>query len=207
MTQPLMRSACPIITRQPPYLPEEPQFVSVPVWGMIETQLHTGMRQGEVMTMRGCDLNVSGAVWEYSPDSHKTEHHGRRRMVFIGPKAQAVLREFLKTEIAAYLFRPVDARKERKGKRRFRERYTSDSYNSAIRRGIQKANRERSEAGEMEIPHWHPNQLRHTAGTLVRREFGLDAARTVLGHSSAAVTEIYAEMDMAKAAEIAAKIG
>ena len=35
------------------------------------------------------------------------------------------------------------------------------------------------------IPHWHPNQLRHNAATRLRREFGLDMARAVLGHSSA----------------------
>lgn len=32
--------------------------------------------------------------------------------------------------------------------------------------------------------HWHPHQLRHNAGTYIRREFGLDVARVILGHSS-----------------------
>ena len=52
-----------------------------------------------------------------------------------------------------------------------------------------------------------PNQLRHNAGTFLRKEFGLDAAQVVLGHRSAAVTEIYAELDQLKAADIMAKIG
>ena len=56
--------------------------------------------------------------------------------------------------------------------------------------------------------HWHPNQLRHTSGTNVRKKFGLEAARCMLGHKMAAVSEIYAsEFDEAKAAEIAVKIG
>ena len=56
-------------------------------------------------------------------------------------------------------------------------------------------------------PKWHPHQLRHNAATRLRREFGLDVARAVLGHSSPVVTEVYAELDQAKAAEAMAKIG
>ena len=33
--------------------------------------------------------------------------------------------------------------------------------------------------------HWHPNQLRHTHGTRVRKEYGLEAAQVVLGHARA----------------------
>jgi len=54
---------------------------------------------------------------------------------------------------------------------------------------------------------WHPHQLRHNAATYLRKQFGLEAARVVLGHRSAAVTEIYAEMDKMKAAEIMEKAG
>lgn len=54
---------------------------------------------------------------------------------------------------------------------------------------------------------WHPHQLRHNAATRLRKEFGIEAARVVLGHSSAAVTEIYAEVDKAKAADVMRRIG
>ena len=55
---------------------------------------------------------------------------------------------------------------------------------------------------------WHPRQLRHTAGTLIRREFGLDAAQLALGHSSAKVTDaVYAERDMARVIEVMRRIG
>ena len=40
------------------------------------------------------------------------------------------------------------------------------------------------------------NRLRHTAGTEVRKAFGLEAAQCVLGHSRADVTQIYAERDL-----------
>jgi site-specific recombinase XerC len=52
-----------------------------------------------------------------------------------------------------------------------------------------------------------PNQLRHNAATAIRKQFGIEAARTVLGHGSAAVTEIYAAMDLARASEVMARIG
>ena len=54
---------------------------------------------------------------------------------------------------------------------------------------------------------WSPNQLRHAAGTEIRRRFGLEAAQVILGHAKADVTQVYAERDMATAAEVMRKIG
>lgn len=55
--------------------------------------------------------------------------------------------------------------------------------------------------------HWSPNQLRHTAATMLRKQFGIEAARVVLGHGSAQVTEVYAELDLGRAQEIMARVG
>ena len=57
------------------------------------------------------------------------------------------------------------------------------------------------------IPLWTPGQLRHNAATIVRREFGLEAAQLLLGHAKADVTQLYAEVNELKAIEIAEKIG
>jgi len=54
---------------------------------------------------------------------------------------------------------------------------------------------------------WHPHQLRHTAATAIRRQFGLEAAQTILGHASLSMTELYAEQNSDAARKIAAKIG
>jgi site-specific recombinase XerC len=54
---------------------------------------------------------------------------------------------------------------------------------------------------------WSPNPLRHTAATEIRRQFGLEAAQVTLGHSNANVTQIYAERDLSKAAEIMRQVG
>ena len=55
--------------------------------------------------------------------------------------------------------------------------------------------------------HWHPHQLRHNAATELRKEFGIEAARIILGHHSAAVTEIYAEKDEEEAIMAVMKVG
>ena len=55
---------------------------------------------------------------------------------------------------------------------------------------------------------WSPHRLRKTAGTEIRRLFGLEAAQLTLGHSSAVVTDaVYAERDMAKVIEVIRAVG
>lgn len=52
---------------------------------------------------------------------------------------------------------------------------------------------------------WSPNQLRHAFATNMRKQVGLEATRTMMGHTSAVVTEIYAEADYKTEAKIMAK--
>jgi integrase len=202
--------------------------VSRQVWAMVELQRLTGARPGEITIMRTCDLVTSGRIWEYKPSSHKSEHRGKDRVIFLGPRAQEVLRPWLRTDLESFLFQPREAMVELWAQRRTarktkmtpsqaartrvkrpgktpRDRYTTTSYSRAIREGIKKANRGRKP--DEQIPHWSVHQLRHSAATRLRREFGLDVARAVLGHSSPAVTELYAELDHAKAAAAMEQIG
>jgi len=218
-------------------------FLSRQVASMVELQLLTGARSGEIVIIRGIDLDTSGAVWLYKPSAHKTAYRGHSRVIAIGPKAQAVLRPWLRLNVEDYLFQPREAdaafrqqqravrkskvqpSQEHRAKAHPRKKpgrcYTSRSYQQAIAKGIEKANRaracepckakhsaERCDACRANaIPHWHPHQLRHTTATEIRRAAGLDAARAVLGHTSPVVTEVYAELDVAAAVEVMAKIG
>jgi site-specific recombinase XerD len=50
-------------------------------------------------------------------------------------------------------------------------------------------------------------QLRHTAGTLIRKKFGLEASQAVLGHAERSVTQVYSEVDLAAARNVMAEIG
>jgi integrase len=98
--------------------------------------------------------------------------------------------------------------------------YTPSSYANAVARGVAKANASRACGAcrglrpgdrcglcKAAVPHFHPHQLRHAKATEIRREAGIDAGRAVLGHRSPQVTETYAAIDMAKAAEVIARLG
>src|SRR5262245_41669038 len=74
--------------------------------GMRELQRDTGMRPGEVCAIRWCDINMTGEVWFYRPTQHKTRHRGKSRVIALGPKAQAVLKQFPTSNPTDYLFNP-----------------------------------------------------------------------------------------------------
>ena len=57
------------------------------------------------------------------------------------------------------------------------------------------------------VPGWSPNQLRHAAATAVRARFGVEAARTTLGHADLSTTLIYAERDLELAVRVALELG
>jgi integrase len=90
--------------------------VSPQVRAMIELQLVTGMRPGEVCAMRGRELDTAaGRLWTYKPARHKTAHHGYTRLIYLGPRAQQILRPFLKpADPDAYLFSPAEADRARR---------------------------------------------------------------------------------------------
>src|SRR5262249_35187416 len=102
------------------------------------------------------------------------------------------------------------------------ERYTTRSYYHAVpaagapadhaarpqaTKAAREADREPPAAGVVFVPPWHPNQLRHARATEVRRRFGLEAAQVALGHSSADVTQVYAERDLGLAVRVAQAMG
>lgn len=103
------------------------------------------------------------------------------------------------------------------------ERYDTNSYRHAIHRACDKTfphpklgSRLRNDMTIVQITElkkWQsdhrcsPNQLRHAAATEIRKQFGLEAAQIILGHSAADVTQVYAERDLAKGIEVARRIG
>jgi len=118
------------------------------------------------------DLDMTDKIWIYTPKSHKMQHRGRERIIYIGSRAQAVIHSFLKEDLTAYLFSPIEAEKKRNARRRanrkspmtpsqskrkpkknqqnpLRDHYSKDSYRHAIQRACDKAG----------VPRWSPNQL------------------------------------------------
>lgn len=165
-----------------PHLPHQ-------VADMVRLQRLTGMRPGEVVVMRPCDVNRTKQVWEYRPTDHKMEHRERERTIFIGPQAQVVLRPYLLREATTFCFAPRRLTKE--------GRYTTCSYRATVHRACTAEG----------VPKWNVNQLRHSLATDIRSKYGLEAAAAVLGHAKMDVTEIYAEKDLARAAEIMQLMG
>lgn len=85
------------------------KHVSAQVDAMINLQLVTGMRPGEVRAMRPADIDMNGHVWLYQPEEHKTVYRGKKKTVYLGPKAQGIIRPFLKNRpTTAYFFSPAE---------------------------------------------------------------------------------------------------
>jgi integrase len=239
-------------------------YLSRQVNALIDLQLFTGARCGELVIMRPIDIDMTSkdGVWRYRPTRHKMEHFGKDRTIYLGPRAQTVIRPFLMDRRTdEYMFRPRDAENERRARltlarktpvscgntvgsnrretpnRKPGEHYTAPSYYSAIMRACDEAfpppehlrprkegrglnetvaemmarltPAERAELKAWRKAHrWHPHQLRHNAGTNIRKEFGLEAAQLVLGHSSALITDaVYAERDSDRTVNVIRQMG
>jgi integrase len=191
--------------------------LSPQVAAMIQLQHLCGARPQEVVSIRPCEVDTTGEVWLYQPRGHKMEHFDRRKVIMLGPQAQAVLRPWLDRDAETYCFVPAETsawhyRRLRRGspsatpegvgeakvmKLRPGLKYTRHSYRVAVQRACKRAG----------IPAWSPRQLRHTRATLIRQAYGLEAAKAVLGHADTKITEIDAERDLELAMRIMREIG
>jgi integrase len=85
-------------------------FVSPVVAAMIMLQRLSGMRAGEIVIMRPCDIDTSsGDIFIYEPSDHKGRWRGHRKHIPLGPEAQKILQPFLNRDPRAFLFSPQEA--------------------------------------------------------------------------------------------------
>lgn len=189
---------------------------------MVDLQLLTGARPGELCILRPMDVDRSNSnLWQYRPSRHKNERRGQDRVIYIGPRAQRLLAPFLDRPATDFAFSPDEGERERRQarhearvtplqygnrpgtnrkaspRRRPQDRYHTSSYRRAIYRACDAA----------DVPQWSPNQLRHNFATWIRAKHGVDVAATLLGHSKVETTQIYAEQNHAKAREIVRMVG
>lgn len=198
-------------------LPHLPQVVA----DMVRVQRLTGARPGEVCRLTTGSIDTTGAVWLARLTRHKTAHHGHQRIIAIGPQAQAILRPYLRTDLEAPLFSPRDSEAARLAQRQAARKtpqscgnvpgsnrvrrpkrvpgtaYTASSYGHAVARGCKTGN----------LAHWHPNQLRHSRATELRKLGGIEMAQVALGHARADVTQLYAERNLSLAVDAARATG
>jgi integrase len=183
---------------------------------MLQVQRLAGMRPDEVTIIRPCDIDRSGPVWVYRPDSHKLEWLDQEKEILLGPKAQELLTPWIVgREPTQYLFSPrevavanareLEKRRKRPGAKKVRiskarpprDHYDDRGYRQAVIRACRRAG----------VPQWSPGRLRHSAGTDVRRKYGAEAAQLVLGHRNLSTTEIYAEKNREQYEQIMKEIG
>lgn len=178
---------------------------------LIDLQLFSDARSGELVKLTTAMLDRSTDVWTANLKSHKTSRHGHTRTLYFGPKSQLILRRYVN-----------DAAKDR---RLFP--ITRCAYCRAITRAcdvafgmpvhLRKIPRKLAEAEKVKLRKeasewraencWTPHWLRHTTTTRVVDEFDEESAQVMAGHSKAETTRGYTSFAQAKAFEVARKIG
>ncbi len=195
------------------------------VRAMTELQELVGARPGEICRLRGAEVHQGGrvrvggrevefgaGVWVFTPAQHKNLRKGKFLAYAVGPKAQKVLRRWLRADPEEYLFQPGEEERDRRSalkkpgnppkkkkpnRKPHRRCYTSDVYGKAVKRACEAAG----------VPVWQPNQLRHLWFSRADRAAGIHTASTAGGHSSLDTTAIYVERRLKEAADLARRIG
>lgn len=228
--EPLMAGRC--AAPEPPDVEPVPRAIveqTIPYMqpmtaAMVQLQMLCGMRPAEICAMRGRDIEQHDGVWVYTVPEHKTAWRGMQLVKAIPLAAQRILQPFLLDDPDAYIFSPIVSESRRHAVRRRnretpltpsqqarrpkkspksakRPKYDTDSYRKAIRYAIDKAAR----AGVV-IPHWHPNQLRHTIATEIRETMSEQAAQIYLGHACLETTAIYAKKNLSELLSVAREL-
>ncbi len=203
-------------------------YLTPTVRALVIVQLHSGARAGELVRMRVGDIDRTDPnAWTFRPSSHKGTWRGKGRTIYFGAKCREALAPLLLKAGGpdCYVFNPRTANAERlaersenrltprypshmrrneakrvgaKRRRPPADHYTTCTYRRAIERACERAG----------VPEFTPHRLRHLAATRVRAELGVDAARALLGHSLASITEIYShEVDKGLALKAVAAFG
>lgn len=133
----------------------------------LDVQRLTGMRSGELLSMRPQDVDMTGRHWYYTPVKHKTHRAIGVKIIGIPASAVETLTACMPKTWAERWFP-----------------WSVDTHRQAVKRACEAA----------QIPPWHPHQLRHNTATELEKrmgEAGKEAARLLLGHTNAKTTERY----------------
>jgi integrase len=144
-------------------LPHLPPHVRV----MVQLLMHTGMRPAEVCEMTPNTIDRTGRTWAYRPAHHKTAHHGKERVVPLGPKGRAVLAAFLagrSLDPDAPIFSPAVARDERFAEMR-----------ASRKSKVPPSQRDRRKAKPEKLPgdRYHPHAIAHAIRVACEKAFPL----------------------------------
>lgn len=207
-------------------------LLSPPLRAAIELLWLTTSRPSEVLGLKVGDIRQTGSlllrgggqidldkegVWAAVIEEHKTAGKGFERVMFFGPKSQAILQSFITS--TGYLFKPSDGRahfitgqaakkkegslgsrkpvKGEKAKRKPGEFYTYGALGNAVAKACKK----------LAISRWFPYQIRITASAAIMDSHGSEAAGVYMGHRPRGVTGGYVGGNLRLAAKVARDCG
>lgn len=173
---------------------------------MLRVHMFTGMRTTEVCGMRWSELQpFNDKLYLYSPESHKTAHKGFTKAIYIPNSLVEEMRQL--SRIAAN--KKIDHVFLSWGKGKaagYKGPVQPSGYRTAIDRAQDRLARSNRFNNLPQVSRWTLLQIRHSVGTLVREQFGLEGAQAVLGHATLDATQIYAERRNNLAIEIASQM-
>jgi len=142
-TEPVKPVPAPSVNAILPYL-------SAQLTAMVKLQSITGMRSGELCSLRGCDLDMSSeASWVYRPSQHKNKHRGHVRIVHLYAGHQNIIRPFLKPDDpSAYLFSPAEAEAARRAKLHAARKQSGTPLSYGNRPGTNRKRKPKKEPGD-----------------------------------------------------------
>lgn len=127
---------------------------------------------------RWCHVARECTPWRYCPPGHKTLHKGKTLRLFFGPVARALLQLYLDSYPELPVFRI--ARRQGKGTVAVSVGFLRMCLARACKIGG--------------VPTIKPNQIRHTHGTRVEREYEDDrAVVAALGSSTELARQVYVD--------------
>jgi integrase len=187
---------------------------------------YTGARPGEVCQMRPIDI-VKGDpdCWLYVPGSdvgpsgrHKTSYRGRVHVIPLAGPAKAILeRRVTQWDSKEYVFQPAQSMREWHGQQLLRRDTpmstgnrpgTNRTGDSLIKPGacfkpVSLNTAFHRACDRVSIAPFTPYDLRRSTATRVRAQIDKEAAKSLLGHSSTNVTDIYLLDEVAQAVKVA----
>jgi integrase len=140
--------------------------------------LFTAARSGELLSLTTRMIDQTGATWIARLGDHKTVHQGKQRTLYFGPQAAHP---------------PSLPETSRPDVRLWKQKSFRDALvNACAKLGIRR---------------FVPHELRTTALTRIREQFGAEPAQAVAGHAHLSTTELYAQMNAKQAMEVIGKVG